>query len=102
MTEEEEERHYDAYKAAERAILESKEILKLLRKQGEAAALLAKEAHPICGLSSSELWKRTIRERSDAMRAAWRPFHEEIARVEAKIESLRSTANQEFDLVFKR
>lgn len=78
--------YYATYKEASQAILEGKALLKTLRKEGEKAAERAKRET-----------NGTIQEKFAAIHAAWKPFQEKIAQVEAEITQSRQIADENFD-----
>lgn len=77
---------YQTYREASQAVLDGKEMLKVLRKEGEQAAERAKRE--TIG---------TVNEKLAAIRTAWKPFNEQIAQVEAEIARNYEIADYNFD-----
>lgn len=78
--------YYETYREAQQAVLDGKEILKALRKEGEQAAIRARRETV-----------GTMDEKLIAIRAAWTPFNEKIAQVEAEIAKNYEIADYNFD-----
>lgn len=77
---------YQTYMNAQQSILEGKELIKSLRQEGEQAAERAKRETV-----------GTLQEKLTAIRAAWAPFNEQIALVEAEIKKDYVIADENFD-----
>jgi hypothetical protein len=78
--------YYQTYTEASQAVLDGKEMLKALRKEGEQAAMRARRE--TVGTFDAKL---------SAVRAAWVPFNEQIAQVEAEIAKNYEIADHNFD-----
>lgn len=78
---------YHTYRNVDQAVLEGKAMLKVLRQEGERAGERAK--YGTVG---------TLQEKLAAIRAAWAPFLEKIAQVEADIAKNRAIADENFDI----
>ena len=77
---------YQTYREASQAVLDGKAMLKVLRQEGERAAERAKRETV-----------GTLEEKLTAIRAAWAPFNEQIAQIEAEIEKNYARADENFD-----
>ena len=80
------EMYYQTYREAQQAVFDGKAMLKVLRHEGEQAAERAKRE--TVGI---------LEEKLAAIRAAWVPFKEQIAQVEAEIEKNYAIADENFD-----
>ena len=78
--------YYQTYREASQAVLDGKAMLKVLRQEGEQAAERAKRETV-----------GTLQEKLTAIRAAWKPFNEQIAQVEAEIAKNYEIADYNFD-----
>jgi hypothetical protein len=78
---------HQTYKQAEQAVLEVKAQRQELQKEGERAAERAKRETV-----------GTLKEKLAAIRAAWAPFNEKIAELDAAIEKNYKIADENFDV----